>query len=174
MTKNTDSQISAELCSGKLNDIKWMCGPWRGELGPQRVQEHWSDPESGTMSTMVRLLSGDTTDMIELICITEQENTLVLHLRQFSPELALRTSQTMRLAEIGDQTVAFVCDHPDEPREPDALASIPRLEYRAIHSESDQKNAPETMEVHVSVANPAAPDQPIVVTAQLHRPLASA
>ena len=173
MTKNTDSQVSAELCSGKLDDIKWMCGPWQGGLGPQRVQEHWSDPEGGTMSTMVRLLSGDTTDMIELICITEQENTLILHLRQFSPQLTLRTSQTMGLVEIGNDRVAFACDQPDEPSEPDALASIPRLEYRSIGSESGTKNAPEAMEVHVSVANPAAPDHPIVVTAQLQRPPAS-
>jgi len=107
------------------------------------------------MSTMVRLLVGDTTAMIELISIRQQDESLMLHLRQFSPDLQLVTSQDMIVAEISPQQVAFIC--PPETLDP----AIPRLEYRGIEANS--------MEVHVSVANPQAPDNPIVVVATLNR-----
>ena len=107
------------------------------------------------MSTMVRLLVGETTQMIELIAIREHNASLVLHLRQFTPDLQLVTNQDMELAEISQQQVAFIC-----PRQ-DSDASIPRLEYKGIG-----ENA---MEVHVSVANPQAPATPMVVVATLHQ-----
>ena len=152
-----------EITAASLNDLIWMCGPWQGALGPQRVSENWSEPECGTMSTMVRLLEGEATAMVELIVISEQQVQtkpgLTLHLRQFSPELALHQAQTMTLAEIGEKQVAFACVT-NEAGDP---ASIPRLEYRAVAG-SDQ-----AMEVHVSVAQPNQPT-PFVVTATLSRP----
>lgn len=151
MTKSTsDTNLAATLA-----DLEWMCGPWQGALGEQNVKENWSQPEGGTMSTMVRLLVGDSTQMIELIAIREHNSSLVLHLRQFTPDLQLVTNQDMELAEIAPQQVAFIC-----PRE-NVEAKIPRLEYRGV-SEG-------TMEVHVSVANPQAPAAPIVVVATLHQ-----
>jgi len=108
------------------------------------------------MSTMVRLLVGETTQMIELISIREQEASLILHLRQFTPDLQLVTTQDMTLAERTDQQVAFIC--PPENSAP----SIPRLEYRSISKDA--------MEVLVSIANPQAPQSPMVVVATLNRP----
>ena len=53
--------------------------------------------------------------MIELIVIrevrvSEGNNTLALHLRQFSPALELRASQDMELQDISTQSVSFVAD----------------------------------------------------------------
>ena len=132
-----------------------MCGPWQGSLGEQNVKENWSQPEGGTMSTMVRLLVAGTTQMIELIAIREHQASLVLHLRQFTPDLQLVTNQDMQLVEISPRQVAFIC--PPENVE----ATIPRLEYRGISDSA--------MEVHVSVANPQAPAAPMVVVATLNQ-----
>ena len=132
-----------------------MCGPWQGSLGEQNVKENWSQPEGGTMSTMVRLLVASTTQMIELIAIREHQASLVLHLRQFTPDLQLVTNQDMQLVEISPRQVAFIC--PPENVE----ATIPRLEYRGISDGA--------MEVHVSVANPQAPAAPMVVVATLNQ-----
>lgn len=148
MTNNT-------TITATLEDLAWMCGPWQGSLGTQRVKENWSLPEGGTMSTMVRLLEGDTTQMIELIAIREHNDSLILHLRQFSPDLQPVTIQDMHLAELSEQTVAFECSSDA------ANVSIPRLEYRGV--------AAKVMDVHVSVANPQAPDNPIVVVATLNQ-----
>ncbi len=85
-----------------------MVGPWAGSLGPQTVEEAWSLPNGGVMSTMVRLGSADSVDMIELIAIREVGETLVLHLRQFGPDLALRHSDDMRLSACDARSVSFV------------------------------------------------------------------
>ncbi len=153
--RSTDQTIPAAT----LADLEWMCGPWQGSLGEQNVKEDWSQPEGGTMSTMVRLLVGDTTAMIELIAIREHNASLILHLRQFTPDLQLVTNQDMNLAEISQQQVAFICPTDTPPQE--SVASIPRLEYRGLGDN--------VMEVHVSVTNPQAPATPMVVVATLHQ-----
>ncbi len=94
--------------SGSLSDIAWMVGPWAGSLGPQTVEEAWSRPDGGVMSTMVRLGSADSVDMIELIAIREVGETLVLHLRQFGPDLSVRHTDDMRLDACDAQSVSFV------------------------------------------------------------------
>jgi len=144
-----------------LEDLSWMCGPWQGELGPQRVREDWSPAESGTMSTMVRLLEGDTTVMIELIVISERNtqegHPLTLHLRQFSAELELQTSQTMPLAEISEHSVTFVCADG---------ASISKLTYKAANPVGKSQ---EQMDVHVTLVA-QAPNPELTVVAHLVRP----
>lgn len=130
----------------RLADLNWMCGAWTGELGPQSVEEAWSQPSGGTMSTMVRLMTATETLMIELLVIREDAQSLVLHLRQFSPALETRLAQDMPLSAIDVGQVSF-----DGP--PDS--NIPKLAYRSI----DQQ----TMEVDVTTGNGA------VLTASLQR-----
>ena len=98
------------------------------------------------MSTMIRLTSAESTDMVELIVIREEADSLVLHLRQFSPALELRLTQDMPLAAITADSVTF--------KAPDGSA-IPFLAYRRIDDEQ--------MEVDVTVAGGQ------VLTAQLER-----
>mgnify|MGYP006897430170 CR=1 FL=1 len=88
------------------------------------------------MSTMVRLLSGDATIMVELIVIRAHDETLTLHLRQFTPDLQLVTSQNMPLKEISDSHVVFAGEPGD---------NIPQLAY---HLER-----PTSMNVHVTTAD---------------------
>ena len=92
--------ISNSTFAATLADLHWMVGSWSGSLGPQTVEEAWSTPRGGTMSTMIRLTSETSTNMVELIVIREENDSLILHLRQFSPALELRLAQDMPLKEL--------------------------------------------------------------------------
>jgi len=105
-----------------LENLDFMVGRWAGRRGEQRVEEAWSSPSAGCMSTMVRVNYPDGTLMIELISIRENAGTLILHLRQFGPELEVRLHQTMALVTLQQGLVRFQAD-PD--------AAIQTLTYRA-------------------------------------------
>lgn len=110
-----------------LADVQWMSGGWTGALGPQTVEERWSEPKGGTMSTMIRLTTESETIMIELISIREVDESLVLHLRQFSPALEPVLTQDMPLASITAGSVTF-----DGP----AGGGIQGLAYRSMDAAS--------------------------------------
>ncbi len=128
--------ISNSTFAATLADLHWMVGSWSGSLGPQTVEEAWSTPRGGTMSTMIRLTSETSTNMVELIVIREENDSLILHLRQFSPALELRLAQDMPLNELSAQTVTLAG--------PEG-AAIKYLAYRNLGSER--------MEVDVTTAD---------------------
>ena len=98
---------SRGLITASLGDLEWMVGPWRGALGSQTVAESWSEPFAGSMSTMVRLSSESSIDMIELIEIREINQKLSLHLRQFTSGLEAHYSGDFELAVCDHQGVRF-------------------------------------------------------------------
>jgi hypothetical protein len=68
-----------------------------------------------SMDTMIRLSTLEGLQIIELMVIrevrvSEGKNTLILHLRQFSPGLELRASQDTQLQDISRQSISFVAD----------------------------------------------------------------
>ena len=126
MGANTHAQ--PQTITASIESLSWMAGSWKGLLGEQTVEETWSPPEMGSMDTMIRLSSPEGVQMIELIVIREVrvsvgENTLVLHLRQFSPGLEARAGQDMELQDISTQSVSFVAD---------ANSGIKQLSYTRI------------------------------------------
>ncbi len=121
-----------------LDDIAWMVGSWEGSLGSQRLQEAWSEPAGGHMSTMVRLTTNNETVMVELIAIREVDDSLVLYLRQFSPSLEPRLTQNMPMTNLKSGSVTFSA--PESP-------SIVALTYRSI--------GPDSMEIDVTVTGGA-------------------
>lgn len=137
---------NASANTATLQDLHWMVGAWAGSLGPQHVAEAWSEPHAGSMSTMVRLTTDTDVAMIELIAIREEGETLVLHLRQFSPALETRLSQDMPLAGITPDSVSF-----SGP----ADSTIKGLAYRRVDDNQ--------MAVDVTIADG------VVVTASLQR-----
>ena len=92
----------------RLAELSWMVGPWRGQLGDQTVEESWSPVFAESMSTMVRLSSEHSLDMIELIEIRQSDGVLALHLRQFRPSLELYYSGDFEAEFCGEQGVRFV------------------------------------------------------------------
>lgn len=98
-----------------IESLAFMVGSWQGNLGPLTVEETWSSPKAGSMDTMIRLSGPDGVQMLELLVIREVQDeggqdTLMLHLRQFSPALELRTDQDMLLQNIAAQSVSFSGD----------------------------------------------------------------
>ena len=134
--------------TASIDSLSFMVGSWKGALGDQTVEETWSAPNMGSMDTMIRLSNADGVQMIELIVIREAqtaegENTLTLHLRQFSPTLELRTSREMQLKELGEQSASFVAK--DSP-------FITQLEYKRLSSDHLR------VEVTISTGNVLAAD----------------
>lgn len=118
----------SDTVKAAIKDIEWMAGPWQGALGPQSVTEEWRQSPGGVLSTMVTLCSDSGVNLIELIAICEEEESLALHLRQFSAELELRYSDDLQLKACDHQAVRFRS----------AGAHIEELEYRLMPDQSMQ------------------------------------
>jgi hypothetical protein len=114
---STISFADSTTSPGGLESLSWMVGSWTGSLGPQTVEETWSSPRAGNMNAGIRLSTPEGVQMMEFIVIREVhvangEDSLMLHLRQFSPELELRNSQDMQLKAIATQSVTFATAEP--------------------------------------------------------------
>ena len=76
---------SSSLFAASVEELTWMKGRWAGPYGPGTLEETWNDPRGDTMVAVVRMTAPDGTNMVELVIINEEDNTLVLRLQQFSP-----------------------------------------------------------------------------------------
>ncbi len=106
--------------SASVADLAWMTGTWAGPLGEQTLEENWTQPLGGSITSLVRFTGNGKTGMIEMIVIEEEEESLVFRVRQWSPGFVPRTPepQMMVLAEIGERRVRF------EATQPGGLQSI--------------------------------------------------
>lgn len=95
-----------------VEDLAWMTGSWAGPLGPNTLEEHWTEPKGGTISALVRMTTADATPTMELIVIEEEGDTLVLRLQQWNPGWQPRTDgpTEFRLVSVGDRTVTWKAD----------------------------------------------------------------
>ena len=101
---------AADNHGAKVADLAWMAGTWSGAMGPGALEENWAAPKNGSMAALVRGFSPDgTTNMIELISIEEEGDSLVLRLKQWNPGMEPRAEgfQVMKLVESKDRMVKF-------------------------------------------------------------------
>ena len=103
-----------------IASLEWLVGHWEGNLGPMTVEETWYPPKHSSMQMMIRLSAPDAIQMLEFIVVRETESGLMLHLRQFGPDMELRTEQEMPFIEDSDTSVSFGGDD---------SASVRRLDY---------------------------------------------
>ena len=90
----------------KVEDLAWMTGTWSSAM----LEENWAIPKNGSMVARVRGFSPDgTTNMIELISIEEENDSLVLRLKQWNPGMEPRYEgfQVMKLVESKDRMIRF-------------------------------------------------------------------
>jgi hypothetical protein len=71
----------------KLADFAWLQGGWQGTGLGAAVEEVWSAPRAGCMVGMCRVVRGDRPVFFELITVTEDNGSLVMHLKHFHPDL---------------------------------------------------------------------------------------
>ncbi len=104
------SAVVADNHGPKVADLAWMTGTWSGAMGQGSLEENWATPTNGSMAALVRGFSPDgTTNMIELISIEEEDDSLVLRLKQWNPGMTPRYDgfQVMKLMESKDRMVKF-------------------------------------------------------------------
>ena len=95
--------------SAKISDLAWMTGHYTGDTGSGSLEENWAEAEGGSIASLVRSTSGGATNMIELIVIEEEGDSLTLRLKQWNPGMEPRAEgfQVMELMEVGDTKVVF-------------------------------------------------------------------
>ncbi len=92
-----------------VSALGWMTGTWAGPVGPGELEENWTTPKAGSIQALVRMTGDGKTSMVEMIVIEEEEGSLTLRLQQWDPGYKPRTPEpsTMKLVDLGDNTVAF-------------------------------------------------------------------
>ena len=92
-----------------IEDLHWMTGAWTGKMGNNELEETWAAPKGKTLAALVRMTTATGTEMIELIAIKEENNTLMLRLLQFDSNLQPRfdPAQALRMSDITDNSVTF-------------------------------------------------------------------
>ena len=96
--------------AAKVTDLAWMTGHYKGKMGANTLEETWVSPEGGSIGALVRATGGGATNLIELIVIEEEKNSLTLRLKQWDPpgmKPRAERFQAMELVEIGDRRVVF-------------------------------------------------------------------
>ena len=99
----------AQAPSATVSDLAWMTGHYKGNMGSGALEENWAEPQGGSIASLVRSTGGGATNMIELIVIEEDGDSLSLRLKQWNPGMEPRADgfQVMELIEIGDKKVVF-------------------------------------------------------------------
>lgn len=90
------------LASGQasIEDLAWIAGKWKGQLGSSSIEEQWSEPEAGGLMGMFRLVSAGQTRLLEFMTIESEESGIALYLRHFSPGLEAREDNALRFGLI--------------------------------------------------------------------------
>jgi len=83
----------------KLENIAWIAGTWHGEAFGGQTEEIWSEPSGGSMMATFKLINDGKVTFYEIEVIREIENSLVLQLKHFGPDL--------KGWETKDETVDF-------------------------------------------------------------------
>lgn len=97
--------------AGLIKKLSWLTGSYRGEKWGSISEEHWSSPLGNNMVGMFRLVKEGKIVFTELVYIIEQNNTLTLRLKHFSPEFTgweeKDKTVDFPLLRIGDNEVVF-------------------------------------------------------------------
>ncbi len=139
------SQAGAQV-AGSIEQLSWMTGNWAGQLGPNQLEENWTNTDGSSLVAAVRMTGGGATSMFEMITIEEVDGSLVLHIQQWDPGFQPRTAEAaeMVLEEITDNSVKF---------RNTGTEGMPTLGYS--HPDS------ETFIIHVGQANGNILDLPL-------------
>jgi len=76
-----------ESPAATLENIKWLAGYWQGEAFGGITEEIWSDPLGASMMGSFKLVVDEKVSFYELMTITETNESLILRIKHFGPEL---------------------------------------------------------------------------------------
>lgn len=72
--------------SNLINQLTWLTGSYSAEKWESTAEEYWSLPLGNNMIGMFRLVKDGKIVSTELVYIIEENNSLVLRLKLFTPE----------------------------------------------------------------------------------------
>jgi hypothetical protein len=73
-------EVSAE-------DLAFLAGHWRGELGDSVIEETWLPPVAGNLTGVFRMTGKDKVDLVEIMTLTETDGGVDYRLRHFDTAL---------------------------------------------------------------------------------------
>lgn len=100
----------AAMAGPSIKDVSWMTGAWAGPVGPGvTLEENWIEATDASIASLVRISGNGSTSMIELIVIEEENDSLVLRVKQWDPGFKPRTEepQTMTLVSVEENRIEF-------------------------------------------------------------------
>ncbi len=112
----TASLIVASLLTPKpateIEDLEFLAGSWRGELGETLVEETWLPPHKGNMTGVFRMSGETQVDLVEIMTMTETDEGVVYRLRHFNTALVPWASEAegpmeARVVIVDSDTVRF-------------------------------------------------------------------
>ena len=69
-----------------LNDVSWLVGSWQGEAFGSKFEAVWNPPSAGSMIGLFKLLDDEAVTFYELLLLVEEEGSLSLKVKHFSPD----------------------------------------------------------------------------------------
>ena len=100
------SPLHAEV---NIEALSWMTGSWEGPTGTHTLEENWTRADNGAIVGVMRFLADGRMQVVELILIEEEDDTLMLRGNQWFPGYKPKLEQldVMKLTSMGNQTVTF-------------------------------------------------------------------
>ena len=112
LTQNT-LQYHDSIGSPKadIEQVEWIIGYWRGDAFGGKVQEVWTPPMGGSMMCAFTLIVAHKIKFYEFVTISEENNSLILRLKHFHPDLKGWEPQDktvdFKLVKITDDRIYF-------------------------------------------------------------------
>jgi hypothetical protein len=95
----------------KLSYLAWLTGGWQSTLGKARIEEHWIQPDGGTMLGLSRTVAGGRTISFEFLRIESRaEGTFYVAQPQGRPPVEFK------LIEGAENGVVFENPQHDHPK----------------------------------------------------------
>lgn len=94
-----------------IDQISWLQGYWTGKAFGGLVEEFWSPPQGNSMMCVFKSIINGKVSFYELVTITEENQTLMMRLKHFNPDLKgweeKDKTQDFRLVKIDSNRVYF-------------------------------------------------------------------
>jgi len=72
--------------SAKIESVSWLVGSWNGTAFGGTIEEVWSEPSSGTIMGMFKVMHNDKPSLYEFELIIEEKGSLTIQLKHFNAD----------------------------------------------------------------------------------------
>ena len=80
--------------AASFDDVAFLIGSWVGEAFGNSFEESWNPPSAGSMIGFFKLFDGDEVALYELLLLAQEEGSLSLKVKHFSPDFAAWEEKT--------------------------------------------------------------------------------